>query len=88
MQEITHVRKFDGSTEPFSREKIVRSIQAAGASEAAAQEFMAVAYPQLASRSRDGAITSWAIKEEVSLVLDASDPAVARSYREYSKKRF
>ncbi len=90
MQDLVSVRKFDGSSEPFSAQKIKKSIVAAGGSEGLAEDVFAAVYPKLQGRASRGMITSWAIKEEVALVLKERDESLARSYEEYSKhqKRF
>lgn len=87
MGELKTVRKFDGSSQPYSEEKLRHSLEAAGASAALARDIVANGYPLLCEHARSGMITSLAIKEEVAALLQARDPNVSRAYQEYRKPR-
>ena len=79
------VRKFNGSSEAYSGDKLRQSIHSAGGSPELAQRAEKTVFPLLAGRSRGGMITSMAIKEDVAAFLYRENPAVARSYQEYRK---
>ena len=73
------------SSEPFSEEKLRRSLRAAGGSEELVEKVAREAYPVLCAHAREGLITSLAIKEEVAFLLGAKDAALGKAYQEYRK---
>ncbi len=87
MTKLATVRKFDGSSEPYSPEKILSSLQAAGVDKRLSLVLLDAALPLLTEHSRNGMITSLSIKEELGELLQAIDPKLAKSYLEFRKIR-
>jgi len=83
VEEIQNVRKFDGSVEPFSPDKVMKSILNAGGSESTARELLEQLIPKLKDRTHGGVISTLCVKEEVGDLLKARDPDLAKAYLEF-----
>lgn len=78
------VEKRDGQTEEFSRNKIYRSVAAAGLSPNDANRVTNQVQAWAESSGQE-TVSTQEIRDKVIQLLEEKDPAVAESYRSYKK---
>ncbi len=78
------VKKRDGQTEEFSRNKIYRSVAAAGLSPNDAN-MVTNQVQAWAESSEQETVATQEIRNKVIQLLEERDPTVAESYRNYKK---
>jgi len=81
------IRKRDGRTQDFNRDKIVVSIAKAGGTTEQAEEIAVEVENWASNISPDGIVTSRQIREKTLELLRLVNPEAAESFEEYYKAK-
>lgn len=80
------VKKKDGGVEPFMREKLSGSLVKSGATPDQAESITSQVESWVPSVAEEGVVPSSTIREKVSELLGAENPAAAENYSTFKKE--
>jgi transcriptional regulator NrdR family protein len=82
------VRKRDGSTEPFMRDKVYNGVVKSGATPEQAEKITAQLESMAPSISDEGVVPTDTIADKVVELLGAENPAAAENFETYRKEKY